>query len=368
MLIKNISTMKKLVFALLILLPCYTKAQSASYDPATGYEDHKLGRGLNHTDGTIGLGTYLSSNVAYIQTHSNHPLYFGNNSNATPKVVLATGGYLGVNLADGVMPAEKLEIRNGRISLTGWEDANKPTGIEFTNNAGSGSVAFLGMVDNVTLGFKSYTTNQNEIVFKTVSGQARLGVGNTNPNYTLDVNGTIRLNALAGTDRSLVKVKTDNTLSAFTTQPTISISPFEFTYSDQGMLNESNVGYVPGFASATWSSLGAYHFVEKTLQLPQGSILKNFTAYLLDNNPNGKMQACLSIMNSTTVATNTYCVLTNSDNPNAVALSLPSTIDDVVDNNQYIYIIKVESLNNGNFNGGWAADMGFGAIKISVGY
>lgn len=360
--------MKKLAFALLILMPFYTKAQFSSYDPATGYEDHKLGRGLNHTDGTISLGTYLSGIVAYIQTHSNHPLYFGNNSNATPKVVLATSGYLGVNLADGVMPAEKLEIKNGRVSLSGWENINKPAGIEFTDNAGTSSVAFLGMMDNTTLGFKSYTTNQYEIVFKTVSGQSRLGIGNTNPIHTLDVNGTIRLNALAGTDRSLVKVKTDNTLSAFTTQPTISISPFEFTYSDQGMLNESNVGYVPGFASATWSPLGVYHFVEKNLQLPQGATIKNFTAYLLDNNSNGKMEACLRIMNNVTGATNAYCVITQNDNPNAVALSLLSDIGDIVDNNQYNYLLRVQSLNNGGFQGGWAADMGFGAIKVNLGY
>ena len=358
--------MKKLIFSLLILLPGCVIAQSSSYSPTSGFEDHKDGQGLNHTSGAISFGTYNTSTLAYLQTHSNHPIYFGSNSNANPKVVLSTNGLLGINLADGVMPAERLEIKNGRLSLTGWENEGKPTGIDFTNNAGNTNAAFLGMMDATTFGFKSYASNQYEVVFKNVAGLARVGIGTTNPGVALDVNGTIRLNALAGADRSIVKIKTNNVLAKVAAQPTVSISPFEFTYSDQGTLTKSNTGYIPGFSSATWSPIGSYHYVEKTLNLPQGSTIKSFTAYLLDNNASGRMQACFTVLNNVSGAKDIYCVSTNSDNLNAVPLS--NNINKIVDNNLYSYIIRVESINNGGFQGGWFADMGFGAIKFNVGY
>jgi hypothetical protein len=138
---------KYTIFLIILSLTLKSNAQFSLYSPALGYEDHKNTYGLNHTDGTIRLGTYAVTVATYFQTHTNHPLYFGTNNTAIPKVVLASPGYLGINLADGVMPAEKLEIKNGSIALYGWESPSKPTGIEFTNNAGTLSRAFLGMID-----------------------------------------------------------------------------------------------------------------------------------------------------------------------------------------------------------------------------
>lgn len=361
--------MKKYVlFLILLSLALKSTAQSSSYSPALGYEDHKNTFGLNHTDGTIRLGTYALTTATYFQTHSNHPLYFGTNNSSTPKVVLAAPGYLGINLADGVLPAEKLEIKNGSIALYGWENASKPTGIEFTNNAGTLSRAFVGVIDAQTFGFRSYTTGLNEIVFKTISGNVRVGLGNPNPIYTLDINGSIRLNALAGSDRGLAMVKTDGTLRRFNEQPTISVAPTDYTFSDLGMLNDSDVGYDASPSFGNWLPFGTYHFVEKSLQLLQGSTIKNFTANFIDNNGSGKMQACLRIINNTTGATNVYCVNSANDNANAQPYTMSSDIAEVVNNDTYSYVLRVESVTNALANGPWNASMGICGVKFKIGY
>lgn len=361
--------MKKYTFILLLLSFSFNiQAQFSSYSPALGYEDHKNLYGLNHTDGVISLGTYALPASTYFQTHSNHPLYFGNNNSATPKVVLTSPGYLGINLADGVMPAEKLEIKNGSIALYGWESPSKPTGIVFTNNAGSTASAFLGMLDAQTFGFRSYTTGLNEIVFKTVSGSARVGLGNTNPTSALDVNGTIRLNALAGSERGLVMVKTDGTLRRFSDQPLTSVAPTDYTFSDMGMLNDSDVGYDASPTFGTWSPFGMYHFIEKSLQLVQGSTIKNLTAYFLDNNGSGKMQACLRISDNSNGVATIYCVNSSTDNATIQPYTLAADISEVVNNNAYSYILRVESVTNALGSGPWNSSMGVSGVKFKIGY
>lgn len=361
--------MKKYTYFLIFLSFSFKVfAQFSLYSPALGYEDHKNTYGLNQTDGTIRLGTYALTTATYVQTHSNHPLYFGTNNSVTPKVVLASPGYLGINLANGVMPAEKLEIKNGSIALYGWESPSKPTGIEFTNNAGSLSRAFLGVIDAQTFGFRSYTTGSNEIVFKTVSGNVRVGLGNTNPITTLDINGTIRLNALAGSERGLVMVKTDGTLRRFNDQPITSVAPTDYTFSDMGMLNDADVGYDASPTFGTWSPFGTYHYVEKSLLLVQGSTIKNFTAYFLDNNGSGKMQACLRVTDNSTGVASVYCVNSATDNATVQPYTLASDISDVVNNNAYSYILRVESVTNTLGTGPWNASMGISGVKFKIGY
>lgn len=344
-------------------------AQSSSYNPLLGHEDNKNTFGLNHTNGTISLGTYAISSGTYLQTHSNHPLYFGNGSLFSPKVVLSTAGNLGINLADGVMPAEKLEIKNGSIILNGWESPAKPTGIEFTNNAGTTPRAFLGMKEDLSFGFKSYTTGLYEIVFRRFNGGgSQVGLGTTNPQANLDVDGTIRVNALAGTARSLVIIKTDYTLRRLINQPIMSVAPTDYTFSDSGMLNESNVGYDATPSFGVWLPFGTYHFLEKTLQLIEGSTIRNFTAYIKDHNGSGKLQVCLKIINNVSGTTLNYCLNSSVDDASIQPYSLSSDIAAIVNNSTNTYVLRVESVTNALANGPWNSEMGIGGVKFKVEY
>lgn len=361
--------MKNHLLSILLIMSLFSASgQSSSYSPAMGYEDNKNTAGLNHTNGTISLGTYASSTSSYLQTHSNHPLYFGNGNFFIPRVVLSTDGNLGINLTDGVMPAEKLEIKNGSLKLTGWESPSKPTGIEFTNNAGTVPRVFFGMMDNLAFGIKSYTTGLYEMAIKILGSGNWVGLGNETPQANLDIDGTIRVNALAGTARNLVIIKTDNTLRRLVNQPLTSIAPTDYTYSDAGMLNESNVGYDASPSFGTWLPFGTYHFLEKPLQLVEGSTIKNFTAYLMDNNGSGRMQVCLKIISNTSGVIQSHCLNSSADNATTQPYSLSADIAAVVNTGMYSYVLRVESVTNTLANGPWNANMGIGGVKFKIEY
>lgn len=359
-----------ILFVHCIVLSVYS--QSSSFDPDNGFEDIMDGRSLNHTDGSIRFGIYNLGNRSYLQTHSNHPLYFGTNNTASPKIVLALNGNLGINFPDGFFPSEKLEIKNGGISFNGWENNSKPGGIVFTNDAGSEEKVFMGYASpsNIYggLALRSFTTNSDEVTFRD-NGEPRLGVGQTSPITTLDVNGEIRLNALSGTKRALILINTSSTFVKSISSPTISIAPSSFTMCESGNMADSNLGFLPSSTvPSSWIPIDIYHFVEKALSLPNGATLKNIVAYMTDNDTNNRMSTCLNIINSSTGATNSYCAVTNVNSPNNLPYSFNSDLDTIVDNAQYSYVLRVESINNASGSGVWKANMGFGVIKIDMTY
>src|SRR5438045_4110383 len=66
------------------------------------------------SSGVVEVGTYVNSSSAYIQTYSNHPLYFSTN-NGSAQVSLLTNGNLGVG---NTSPTYKLDV-TGTTRITG---------------------------------------------------------------------------------------------------------------------------------------------------------------------------------------------------------------------------------------------------------
>ncbi len=64
-------------------------------NPATKLTVHSNLFGIEHTNGTVSLGTYLSSSGGWIGTKSNHPLYFYTN-NSGQLMTLTQAGQLGI--------------------------------------------------------------------------------------------------------------------------------------------------------------------------------------------------------------------------------------------------------------------------------
>ncbi len=358
-----------ILFLLLIATTIKSTAQYSSYDPLTGYEDSKTDHGLFHRYGNVQVGTYgLMNNNMYLQTHSAHPLYFATNNSNQPIAVLAIDGNFGIKLPLDEMPTEKLEMRNGRLRIFGDPLSAKPPGITFTEDAGNSNRAFLGLNQSNHLAYKSLITNKDEVVFKEAANDAFVGLGVTNPAYNLDIDGDIRVNSLTGTDRGIILFNTGNVVVRSSVSPTITVSPHSFTYSNLGSLLQLNNGFLPSSLKSTWNTLNAYYYVEKALSLPNGSTLKDFVAYLSDNDPNNNMRVCLRVVTSNTGVSTNYCTTSTTNSPNISPYSLSTPANLIVDNTQYTYVLRAESINNSAGSGLWTSSMGFGNIRLIISY
>lgn len=357
-----------ILFLFLIATTIKSTAQYSSYDPLTGYEDSKTGKGLFHTDGSVQLGTFGTSSYMYLQTHSPHPMYFATNNSNQPIAVLALNGSFGIKLPLDVMPTEKLEMRNGRLRIFGDPLSAKPPGITFTEDAGTSNRAFWGLNQSNHLVYKSLITNKDEVVFKEAANDAFVGLGVTNPAYTLDIDGDIRVNSLAAAERSIILLNTNNIVSRSTVSPTTVVSPHSFTYSNLGSLLQLNNGFLPSSLKSTWNTLNAYYYVEKALSLPNGSTIKDFVAYLSDNDPNNNMRVCLRAVASNTGVGTSYCTISTTNSPNLLPYSLTTPVNLIIDNTQYTYVLRAESINNSAGSGLWTSSMGFGNIRLVMSY
>lgn len=138
--------MKNLVFFLFVAQ--LSLAQSITITPVSGNDNdvlriNKSGIGLSHEFGISKVGTYATASGGYIQTHSNHPLFFSTN-NGSAYMTLSTAGDFGIGTST---PTAKLHvvgtIKNSALAGTGTRpvmaDAN---GILISGNSSSNSIAF----------------------------------------------------------------------------------------------------------------------------------------------------------------------------------------------------------------------------------
>src|SRR5947207_7132987 len=103
--------MKKIIklTALLILLAQFCNSQNVGIGTST--PNHPLtvvssGDGIVSKSGTVELGTYVNSTTAYLQTYSNHPLYFATNNGSAALALLVNGNF-GVGT---ISPGSRLDV------------------------------------------------------------------------------------------------------------------------------------------------------------------------------------------------------------------------------------------------------------------
>jgi hypothetical protein len=142
------------------------------------------GHGITQTDGTITVGTYVSSLGGWLGTRSNHPLHFFAN-NSAPYMTVATNGFVGIGTwspnaglelkGSGPMTQQRItdNFSGNSLVLQGGTDANmKVTGY---NYPGGFPVPLYISVDGANT------------ILNSGGGNVGIGLGNTFPQALLHV-------------------------------------------------------------------------------------------------------------------------------------------------------------------------------------
>ncbi|MBS1644751.1 MAG: hypothetical protein JST36_06890 [Bacteroidetes bacterium] len=149
-----------------------------------------LGQGFAQIspDGTIAVGTFVDNTYgAYIQTHTNNNLNFSTNNMAAQMTLQKGNGFLGIGTET---PAQKLDIKKGRLRFSGNVSSGIAPGIEFTKADETTVNGFLGTFNDTTMGFYGFTGAGWKMLFNTNTGNLGLQ-GNTNPLAPLSFANTV---------------------------------------------------------------------------------------------------------------------------------------------------------------------------------
>jgi hypothetical protein len=147
--------------------------------------------------GTLGGGTAQFEGTTY-SSHFNYSTTedtYLRGGKATSNVFIndLSSGYVGIAAAGGYVsigagaPAQKLDIKNGRQRFTGQQGGGAPSGIEFTNYAGTALKGFLGMYDDNNMGFYGFPGAGWSFLYNVNNGNT--GFGNFPTTAKLKVDG-----------------------------------------------------------------------------------------------------------------------------------------------------------------------------------
>ncbi|HEY1056543.1 MAG TPA: hypothetical protein VGE24_15460, partial [Emticicia sp.] len=180
------TAMKPIIF-ILIFISTLSFGQSVTIDPSVADDIvniRKDSRGLDHrsSNGSVGVGTWVSNSVAYLQTHTNHPLFFSINDSG-PKMVIALNGNIGIGGLTN--PTAALAVSRG-IAPDG-------TAVFFGTTWAS-HFNYSTTEDTYIRGGK----NASKVLINDLVGLGNVGIGTNNPQQKLDVEGNVRVSALVG--------------------------------------------------------------------------------------------------------------------------------------------------------------------------
>jgi hypothetical protein len=155
--------------------------------------------GLEHTDGTIRLNTYIgtaSQIGGWLQTYTDHPLVFST-SNGSAQLFLNNDGNIVLNPSDGKtgnvgIGIEKLGIPNYKLDINGRSRIrhNGSTAGLWFNKSDNTEGAFAGMYDNNIFGFFGMGTIANwRFAFDLVN--TKMGIGSFSPKHPLTFSSNI---------------------------------------------------------------------------------------------------------------------------------------------------------------------------------
>ncbi|MDR6370543.1 uncharacterized protein YaiE (UPF0345 family) [Chryseobacterium bernardetii] len=306
--------------------------------------------GLNHTNGTVNLKTYIGGGAATVGTTTANDLRFMTNN--TQKMTVTSSGNVGIGTTT---PNTKLTVSTADNSF-GITHTNGTVSLETYIGGGSG---YVGTTTSNTLNLM--TNNSPKM---TITPTGNVGVGTLTPGARLEVNsGTANVSGLKFTNlNSSSPTGTGQAIGVDASGNVIAVST-----TAQVSTTENAVSNVPGSPTFSVNDLG-YTPVPGTVQnitIPAGgkALFINFMLgidyySLPSGGGTGFYQAILFIDN---VATNVYQTVQESG-PGAQAQFNLSSVKFLTAGNHMLYIAMIRQYNNGTASG---ANMACTPISVS---
>jgi hypothetical protein len=162
--------------------------------PARALTVYSPDHGIEHTDGTVSLGTFLDGTAGYFGTISPHPLRFFVNDGGG-LLTVSTNGNVGIGT---INPRAKLHVTG-----SGWFGSDSGA---LPATAGIGVRVFYDTVTAAgAISAYNYTTGQPANLGLQQPG-GNVGIGTTTPATKLHVNGTVTATSFSGDGLGLTGV------------------------------------------------------------------------------------------------------------------------------------------------------------------
>lgn len=168
-------------------------------------------KGFSHTDGTIGIGTYVGNGGGWLQTHTNHPLYFATNDQ-NAQMALTTNGRLGIGTKT---PATILEVLSPVSNVAKFASSINQSYLIFYQNTNS-PTGYIGTLND-------FANNSFEMGTTTVFGRLFLNTFGTN-SVTITPTGYIKLGNYEDNALPAIKTKKLTGTTAATEGASVSIA------------------------------------------------------------------------------------------------------------------------------------------------
>ncbi len=166
---------------------------------------NKEGNGFVQKGTTVEMGTATNATAGIIKTYTNHSLQFYTGNNPTTQLSLNYNGRVGIGTA---APSVKLEIKHNDFDLLQLTNTNTLAAgenIEMnfrTGNYYTGGISTIGTsATTARLGFSTGSLLTERL---SITHNGKVGINNSNPANTLEVNGTTEISPDAGTQTALI--------------------------------------------------------------------------------------------------------------------------------------------------------------------
>ena len=218
-----------------------------------------------------------------------------------------------------------------------------------------------------TLHSLHFSTNGLTVPTMTLATSGNVGIGTSSPTEKLHVVGDVRISGLAGSGIRTVKADQNGVLTTSVQTNYYHIPRSSFLSVSGNVVNEIANGGI-------YCAAGSVGFLEAPIQLPDGATITNMTIYYVDNSGKNLFvelhRRAYTATTSTSLGSFTSSGSAGAGGSGNILNSLIGiSSNNIVDNNAYVYYLRVSAVNSMNIAAVWdGVNLTINQVKITYSY